>query len=140
MARTSATDRPYRLLHLGRGRGDGTNGRKPGRSTFLTKVRWAAPQAIGQASALGYLHGKAISGDNGATRIGYPAIGLRSKYQGYGFPGQLFLGYTAGRVAGGAVRVNPGGLPATAGAQGQLASPLAQAMRTVTIGQIKGNA
>jgi hypothetical protein len=127
---------PPRALHMGRG---GTNGRRPRKSTFLTKVRWAAPQAIGQASALGWLQGKAIAGDNGAIRYGYPTIGTRAKFNGYAFPGQLFLGYSARKVAGGSIRLTPGALPSTSSPDTLLSSPLQMAMRTVTVRQMQGN-
>lgn len=135
MARTG--NPPARAFHLGRG---GANGRHPIKSTFLTKVRWAAPQAIGIASALGWQQGRAIAGDNGATRIGYPAVsGTRAKYNGYAFPGQLFIGYTARRVAGGSIRLTPGALPSTSSPDTLLSSPLQMAMRTVTVRQMQGN-
>jgi hypothetical protein len=112
----------------------------PRTTTYRTPVRWAAPQAIAQATGLGWLFGKAIRGDNGFVRYGYPALGTRAKFTGYAFPGQLFIGYTARRVAGGAIRVTPSGLPSTSSADSQLASPLVQAMRTVTVGQMTGAA
>jgi hypothetical protein len=112
----------------------------PQRTTYRTPVRWAAPQAIAIARGLGWLHGKAIKGDNGGILIGYPAIASREKYAGYVFPGQLFIGYSARRVAGGAIRVTPSGLPSTSSTAAQLASPLAQAMRNVTTGQLTGSA
>jgi|SRR5882724_11481685 len=127
---------PPRALHMGRGR---PRGRWPHKSTFLTKVRWASPQSIGQASSLGWLHGKAIAGDNGAIRYGYPSIGTRSKYGGYVFPGQLFLGYSARKVAGGSIRLTPGALPSTSAPDTLLSSPLQMAMRTVTVRQMQGN-
>jgi hypothetical protein len=112
----------------------------PRSTTYRTRVRWAAPQAIAIARGLGWLHGKAIAGDNGQVIIGYPAIGTRQKFAGYAFPGQLFIGYSARRVAGGAIRVTPSGLPSTSSTASQLASPLVQAMRTVTVGQMTGSA
>lgn len=111
----------------------------PRSTTFRTPVRWAAPQAIAIARGLGWLHGKAIKGDNGTIRIGYPAIASREKYAGYVFPGQLFIGYTARRVAGGSIRVTPSGLPSTSSSASTLASPLMQAMSTVTAGQFTGS-
>ena len=112
----------------------------PQSTTFRTKVRWAAPQAIAQARGLGWLFGKAIRGDNGAVIYGYPALGTRQKFTGYAYPGQLFIGYSARRVAGGAIRVTPSGLPSTSSTVTQLSSPLVQAMRTVTVGQMTGAA
>lgn len=111
---------------------------RPQTTVYRTPVRWAAPQAIAIARGLGWLHGKAIKGDNGTIRIGYPAIYSREKYAGYAFPGQLFIGYTARRVAAGAIRVTPSGLPSTSSTAAQLASPLAQAMRNVTSSQLTG--
>jgi hypothetical protein len=113
---------------------------RPQVTRFKVPVRWAAPQAIAVASGLGWLHGKAIAGDNGRILYGYPQIGMREKYQGYAFPAQLFTGYTARRVATGAIRVHTGGLPSTASPASTLASPLVMAMRTVTVGQMQGAA
>jgi hypothetical protein len=112
----------------------------PRTTNYRTPVRWAAPQSIAQAVGLGWLYGKAIRGDNGHVIIGYPALGTRQKFTGYAFPGQLFIGYSARRVAGGSIRVTPSGLPSTSSSAGQLASPLVQAMRTVTVGQMTGAA
>ena len=135
MARTGNS--PARRFHMPGARPDR---RRPRKDTFLTKVRWASPQSIGQASALGWLYGKSIAGDNGATRIGCPAVaGTRAKYNGYAFPGQLFIGYSARRVAGGSIRVTPAGLPSTSSPDTLLSSPLQMAMRTVTVRQMQGN-
>jgi hypothetical protein len=112
----------------------------PRTTNYRTPVRWAAPQAIAIARGLGWLHGKAIAGDNGRILIGYPAIASRAKYAGYVFPAQLFIGYNARRVAAGAIRVTPSGLPSTSNAASTLASPLVQAMSNVTAGQMTGNA
>ena len=112
----------------------------PRRTTYRTPVRWAAPQAIAIARGLGWLHGRAIKGDNGHITIGYPSIASRQKYAGYVFPGQLFIGYTARRVATGAIRVTPSGLPSTSSSASTLASPLMQAMQNVTPGQMTGSA
>lgn len=106
--------------------------------TYTTPVRAAAPQAVAQAVGLGWLFGKAIRGDNGATRIGYPGIGMRNKYQGYVFPPQIFRGFTAGKVAGGAIKLTPAGLPSTQAPDTLLASPLTRAMATVGAAQIRG--
>jgi hypothetical protein len=109
-------------------------------SNYRTPVRWAAPQAIAIARGLGWLHGKAIKGDNGSILIGYPAIASRQKYAGYVFPGQLFIGYSARRVAAGAIRVTPNGLPSTSNTASTMSSPLVQAMANVTAGQMTGSA
>jgi hypothetical protein len=113
----------------------------PRKTTYRTPVRWAAPQSIALARGLGWLYGKAINGtDNGTVRIGYPAIASRQKYAGYVFPAQLFIGYSARRVATGAIRLTPSGLPSTSSTASTLASPLMQAMQNVTSGQMTGSA
>lgn len=112
----------------------------PRKTVFRTPVRWAAPQAIAISRGLGWLYGKAIKGDNGHILIGYPAIASRQKYAGYVFPPQLFIGYSARRVAGGAIRVTPNGLPSTSNTAATLGSPLVQAMQNVTTGQMTGKA
>lgn len=111
---------------------------KPRVTTYRTRVRWAAPQAIATAIGLGWLYGKAIRGDNGAVRYGYPAMGDRNKFAGYAYPPQIFTGYTAKRVAAGAVRVNAAGLPGTKSPASLLNSPLKRATATVTARQIGG--
>jgi hypothetical protein len=99
---------------------------------YRTLVRAAAPQAIATALGLGWLYGKAIRGDNGTVRSGYPALGARNKYAGYARPPQIFTGYTARRVAGGSIRAGGAGLPSTNAPPTILSSPLQQALATVT--------
>lgn len=105
---------------------------KPQVNTYSVPVRSAAPQAVAIARGLGWLYGKAIRGDNGAIRYGYPAIGTRQKYQGYAFPPQLFTGYNPGKVAGGAVRLPTPALSTTTTPQSETFSPLQQAMANVS--------
>lgn len=113
---------------------------RPRVTVYRTPVRWAAPQAIAQAVGLGWLYGKAIAGDNGAVRYGYPALGTRRKFTGYAFPPQIFLNYSARRVAAGAIRNKRGALPATNAPTSVLNSPLKKATATVTARQIAGTA
>lgn len=108
---------------------------------YSTPVRAAAPQAVAIASGLGRLYGQAINGSvggNGAIRYGEPAIGDRRKFTGYVFPPQLFVGYSARRVAGGAIRNTPAGMPSTTAPASLLNSPLAKAMATVGARQMAG--
>jgi hypothetical protein len=105
---------------------------KPQVTTYSTPVHSAAPQAIAIARGLGWLFGKAIRGDNGAVRYGYPQIGMRAKYQGYVFPPQIFTGYDASKVARGAVRVATPALSTNTLPQSETYSPLTQAMANVT--------
>ena len=108
---------------------------------YTVRVRAAAPQAVAIATGLAWLHGKAINGSpggNGAIRYGYPAIGTREKFQGYASPPQIFSGYTAKRVAGGAIRLTPAGLPSTSAPVSVLSSPLVRAMATVGSAQMSG--
>ncbi len=111
---------------------------RPRAVIYRTVVRAAAPQAVATALGLGWLHGKAIRGDAGAVRSGYPALGARNKYAGYAAPPQIFTGYSARRVAGGAVRAGGAGLPSANAPPTVLSSPLSAAMATVTSMQ-KGN-
>lgn len=105
---------------------------KPQVTTYSTPVRSAAPQAVAIAKGLGWLFGKAIRGDNGAVRYGYPQIGTRAKYQGYVFPPQIFTGYDPGKVARGAVRVATPALSTNTVPQTENYSPLQQAMANVS--------
>lgn len=76
-----------------------------------TRVRHANAVSVWMASSMAVLFGRGISGHRGTIRYGYPQIGMRAKYQGYANPPQLFIGWNPHRVAGGAVRPHPGGLP-----------------------------
>lgn len=107
---------------------------------YRTRVRWANPASIAQAVGLGWLFGKAIAGDNGAVRYGGPGDiqSNRTAFTGYAFPPQMFIGYSARRVAAGAIRNNHAGLPNSKSPASLLASPLQRAMATVTAQQIAG--
>ena len=106
-------------------------------TVYRVPVRWAAPQATGLAKALGWLHGKAIAGDNGAVRYGGPGSiqAQRTFYTGYAFPPQLFTGYDPRKVAAGAIRNTPGAFPATSTPAGVLGSPVSRALEAVTAAQ-----
>jgi len=97
---------PHRAFSGGRG------GHEPEIVTYRTPVRSAAPQAIGLARVLGWLYGKAIKGHNGSIRYGWPGLdSQRTKYAGYVYPPQLFVGYNPAKVAGGLIRADPASLP-----------------------------
>jgi hypothetical protein len=106
---------------------------------YRVPVRWADPRALSLASVLGWLHGKAIAGDNGAIRYGGPGSiqAQRSYFTGYAFPPQIFTGWNPRRVAGGRARVMRPQLPNTGGGNpvAALASPLTRAMEAVTAAQ-----
>jgi hypothetical protein len=105
-------------------------------TVFRTPVRSAAPQAIRMARALGWLHGKAIKGDNGTIVYGYPSIQTqRTAYKGYVNPPQLFLGYDPKKVAAGFIRPDPASLPGDSVGAAAGRSPLQQAMHNVTVSQ-----
>ncbi len=112
--------------------------------TYRVRVRAAAPQAVAVASGLGWLYGKAVNGSaggNGAIRYGAGPGDIqaqRTGFTGYVFPPQIFTGHTARRVAGGAIRATPAGLPSTSGTDTLLGSPLARAMATVGARQMSG--
>lgn len=101
---------------------------------YSTPVREAHPLAQRIAGALGGLYGRAINGGGkagGAIRYGYPQIGMRTKFAGYTFPPQMFIGWNANMVAGGAIRPTLGQLP---GSQAPYANtgPLLAAMAAAT--------
>ncbi len=101
-------------------------------------IRGVAPQTIALNLGLGRLYGRGVDGHAGAVRYGEPAIGTRAKYQGYVFPPQLFTGYSAKRVAGGAIKPVTPALPSTTTPQSLLNSPLTRAMATVGARQMAG--
>jgi|SRR5579859_1688813 len=107
--------------------------------TYQVPVRWRDPWSLAAAQFLGWLHGKAIAGDNGAIRYGGPGSiqAQRTYYTGYVTPAQIFFGYSAQRVAGGRARIATPSLPSTGGGQpaGLLKSPLERAMEAVTAAQ-----
>ena len=105
---------------------------RTGRVTVV--VRDPHPVSQYMASALGQLYGRAIRGDNGAFRYGYPGLASNmTKFKGYVFPPQMFLGWNPRRVAGGAVRYSPGQLPATSPSDpGD--NPLRSAVATINAG------
>ncbi len=99
---------------------------------YDTPVRASAPQAVAIALGLGWLYGKAIRpGQNGATRYGYPGIGQRNKYAGYAEAPQVFTGYSARRVAAGAVKATPPAYPSTTTPAAAAASPLSRTLQMV---------
>lgn len=106
---------------------------------YRVPVRWADPRALSMARALGWLHGKAIAGDNGAVRYGAAGSisAQRTYFTGYAFPPQIFTGYDARRVAGGRARVAAPALPGAGGPQPAAVrqSPLSRAMESVTAAQ-----
>lgn len=106
---------------------------KPNVTEYRVPVRSVAPQAIALARGLAWLYGKAISGDNGTIRYGYPGLSTdRTRFSGYAFPPQAFVGYDAGKVAAGAARPDPASFP------GESISPtetaMQRAMHAVTFG------
>jgi len=106
---------------------------QPEVTTYRTPVRSVAPQAVAIARGLGWLYGKAIKGDNGAIRYGYPAPGTRAKFSGYAFPPQAFAGYDPRKVAAGAARPDPAGYPGES-ISSKNDTALMRAMDTVTFG------
>lgn len=111
---------------------------------YAVPVRAAAPQAVAQAVGLGWLFGKAINGSeggNGAIRYGGGPGDIqaqRSNFTGYAFPPQIFKGYSARRVAAGAIRNMPASMPSTSTPDSLLASPLQRAMAAVGASQLAG--
>lgn len=111
---------------------------RPKVTTYRTPVRWAAPQAIALALGLGNLHGRGIRGQTGHITYGYPGLGTRAKFTGYVFPPQIFTGYSARRVAAGAIRSSPASMPSSKSPASLLNSPLKRATMTVTASQLLG--
>lgn len=107
---------------------------------YTVPVRAADPRAISLARRIaGWFVARDINGA-GSVRYGYPAIGMRWKYQGYANPPQLFTGHNARRVAGGTYRGKPGAYPSTSSPNPAAASPLSAAMATVTQYQLGNGA
>jgi hypothetical protein len=105
---------------------------------YQTPVRAAAPQAVAIALGLAWLQGKAIRGDNGSTRYGWPGMDTqRTKYAGYVTPPQIFTGYSARRVAGGSIRATPAALPSTTNPV--TVTPLMRSLAAVSAQQLGGN-
>lgn len=103
---------------------------------YRTRVRAAAPQAIGIARALADRITRPALRGAGTVHYGYPAIGTRMKYAGYANSPQLFIGYDPRKVAAGSFRGAPGALPSTTSPASALNSPLQRAMATVTAQQL----
>jgi hypothetical protein len=110
---------------------------KPRVSVFRTRVHQAAPQAAAIVSGLARRDVRGIDGHTGTRRYGYPAPGTRRKYAGYATPPQLFTGYTARRVAAGAIRATPPAIPTSTQPYSLTSSPLMQAMANVSAGQLQ---
>lgn len=109
---------------------------RPQVTHYNVPVRSAAPQAIRLATALGWLFGKAIRGDNGHIIYGYPSIQTqRAKFAGYVNPPQLFLGYDPAKVAAGFVRPDPASLPGDHVSPSAAGSPIMIAMHNVSVSQ-----
>lgn len=107
----------------------------PEKHVVGTTVR--APHPIGQRvmASLSMLAGRGIRGETGTIRYGYPSTGTqRSKFTGYVFPPNLFIGWNPRHVAGGTAQSRVGQLPATSAPSGTY-SPLLAAMASVTRGQ-----
>jgi hypothetical protein len=110
---------------------------RPRVAIFRTRVHAAAPQAVALVTGLARRDIPGISGHSGARRYGYPAPGTRQKYAGYVNPPQLFTGYSAKRVAAGAIRATPPAIPTSTQPWSLTASPLMQAMANVSAGQLQ---
>lgn len=107
---------------------------KPRAARVTVTVRAPHPVSQYMAASLGQIYGRAIAGHNGAFRYGMPGIATnRSKYGGYVFPPQMFMGWNPKRVAGGVIRYKPAALPATAPTDpGD--NPLQNAVATIAAG------
>jgi hypothetical protein len=111
------------------------------RSQVIRRVitlRGIAPQTVALNLGLGRLYGRGINSHNGAIRYGEPQIGSRNNFTGYAAPPQLFTGYSAKRVATGAIKPTQPALPSTTSPDTLLQSPLSRAMATVGARQMAG--
>jgi len=96
--------------------------------------REAHPIAQFMASALGALYGRGIDGKTGTFQYGAPSTASqRTKFTGYAYPAQGFVGWNPRKVAGGHLAPNPGRLPATA-PQDPVDNPLQSAVATINAG------
>jgi len=97
-------------------------------------VRQPHPVSQYMASALGEIYGRGINGHAGAFRYGTAGLATnRTKYGGYVYPPQMFVGWNPRRVAGGSIRYKPGSLPATA-PNDPNDNPLTNAVATIAAG------
>jgi hypothetical protein len=111
---------------------------RPRIATYRTRVWQAAPQAVAIVTGLARRDVAGISGHTGTRRYGYPSQQTqRTKYAGYVNPPQMFIGYTAKRVAAGAIRATPPAIPTSTQPWSVTGSPLMQAMATVSAGQLQ---
>lgn len=107
---------------------------RPQSARATVTVRAPHPVSLYMAASLGRIYGRAIAGHNGAFRYGAPGVATnRTKYGGYVYPPQMFMGWNPRRVAGGAIRYKPGSLPATA-PNDPADNPLRNAVATVSAG------
>lgn len=111
---------------------------RPQRIRRRITLNGVAPQTVALNLGLGRLYGHGINRRTGTIRYGQPAIGTRNNFTGYAFPPQLFTGYSAKRVATGAIRATPPALPSTTTPDTLLQSPLTRAMATVGARQMTG--
>ena len=103
----------------------------------VVTLRAIAPQTVALNLGLGRLYGRGINGRTGTVRYGAPAIGTRNNFTGYAAPPQLFIGYSAKRVATGAIRVPTPSYPSTTSPDTMANSPLVRAMATVGARQMQ---
>lgn len=104
---------------------------------YRVPVRWRDPWSLWSARFLGWLHGKAIAGQNGAVRYDGPGSiqAQRTYYTGYVFPPQIFTGWNPRHVAGGRARVATPAFPATTSPMASAQTPTSRAMEAVTAAQ-----
>lgn len=107
---------------------------QPRTARVTVTVREPHPVSQYMAASLGRIYGRAIAGHNGAFRYGAPGVATnRTKYGGYVYPPQMFMGWNPRRVAGGAIRYKPSSLPATAPSD-PTDNPLQNAVATIAAG------
>jgi len=100
---------------------------KPRVQTYAVPFHSRDPIGIATVTALQNLYQRGMSGQAGAVRIGWPALGLRNNFTGYAAPAQLFTGWNPAKVAAGSIVPTPGGLPGSQAPAGYLSPLLRQA-------------
>lgn len=104
------------------------------RTRVSVEVYQPHPVSQYMASVLGALYGRDINGRTGTVRYGMPGLSTqRSKFGGYVYPPQMFMGWNPRRVAGGAIRYSPAALPATS-PQDPVDNPLQNAVAMIAAG------
>jgi len=91
------------------------------------------PVAVWMATALGNLYGRGINGHTGAFCYGGGQAANRTRFSGYAYPAQGFVGWNPRRVAAGHLATGQARLPTTS-PQDPTDNPLINAVATINAG------